>query len=122
LPFETFELTKEIMNFAQPENLANGLIGTMPTVFWAEAYANFGIIGIFIIPFIVGIVVWIFQYCINKFENTPIKVALYVWLILHFKNLSISGFSDFIVDFYLIFTVGIVVITKLFYDRVSRFL
>jgi len=120
-PFETFVLTKEIMNFAQPEGLKNNIIGSMPTIFWAETYANFGIIGVFIVPFIAGVMVWIVQYCINKFENTPIKVALYVWLIIHFKNLSITGFSGFIVDFYLIFTIGIVVITKLFYDKVSRF-
>jgi len=122
LPFETFKLTQKIMNFANPEDLKNGILGSMPTIFWAEAYANFGIIGVFIVPFIVGVVIWIFQYCINKFENTPIKIALYVWLIIHFKNLSITGFSDFIMDFYLIFTVGIIVIIKLFCGKILKFL
>lgn len=119
-PFETFNLTQEIMNFAQPEHLTSGIVGTMPTIFWAEAYANFGLIGVFIVPFIVGVIIWIISYYINKIENTPVKVALYVWLILHFKNLSITGFSDFIIDFYLIFTVGVFIIFMLFYDRIQK--
>ncbi len=79
----------------------------MPTIFWAEAYANFGLIGVYVIPFIIGIIVWIISFLMTKISNTPIKIALYIWLILHFKDLSITGFSGYIIDFYLIFTVGV---------------
>lgn len=106
-PFETFNLTKEIMNFAKPEHIKAGIVGSMPTIFWAEAYANFGLIGVYVIPFIIGIIVWIISFLMTKISNTPIKIALYIWLILHFKDLSITGFSGYIIDFYLIFTVGV---------------
>ncbi|WP_148624606.1 O-antigen polymerase [Aliarcobacter cryaerophilus] len=119
-PFETFYLTQEIMNFAQPKQFAYGIIGTMPTVFWAEAYSNFGLLGIFIVPFIIGIIVWAVQYYISKSENSPIKIALYVWLILHFKDLSTTGFSGFIIDFYMIFTIGLFSIYILFDNYYKR--
>lgn len=105
--FETFHLTQEIMNFAQPENIKSGIVGSMPTIFWAEAYANFGFIGVLIIPFVIGIIVWTISFMITKLDNTPIKIGLYVWLLLHFKNLSTTGFSGYIIDFYLILTVGL---------------
>lgn len=121
-PFQPFNLTEEIMNFAQPENIKSGIVGTMPTIFWAEAYANFGFIGVLIIPFIIGIIIWIVSFLIAKLHNTPIKIALYVWLILHFRKLSESGFSGYIIDFYFIFTVGLFLSFILFYGKISKFL
>lgn len=115
LPLETFNLTQEIMNFARPENIKSGIVGSMPTVFWAEAYANFALIGVYVIPFIIGIIVWVISFLVTKIANTPIKIALYIWLIMHFKNLSVTGFSSYIIDFYLIFTAGIFL--PLFFSR-----
>ncbi len=53
LPFEPFRMTVEVMNWVNPNS--NGVVGSMPTVFWAEAYANFGIIGVCIVPFLLAL-------------------------------------------------------------------
>lgn len=100
MPFEPFRMTVEVMNWVNPND--KGIVGSMPTVFWGEAYANFGFLGVLIIPFFLGVILYIIDFYINKLENTPIKIALYVWLILHLKHISTGGFSGFFVDFYLI--------------------
>jgi oligosaccharide repeat unit polymerase len=118
LPFKPYSLTVEIMNWKFPEYIKWGVVGSMPTIFWAEAYANFNYYGVIIIPFFVGIAIWIISYLSNKIENTPIKIGLLVWLILHYKDLSITGFSGYLIDFYFIFvtvTFGIIIlITNIF--------
>lgn len=118
LPFKQFRLTVEIMNWRYPTLATRGIVGSMPTVFWGELYANFGTLGVLILPFFVGIGVYFVSYLTKKLENTPLKVGFYVWLILHYINLAVSGISGFIVDSYLImisfFVLFIIFISGLF--------
>lgn len=108
LPFETFNLTVEIMNWKFPQYQELGIIGTMPTVFWGEIYANFGTIGVLTFPFLVGIGIYFIHTLTSKLENTSIKIGFVVWLILHYRSLAESGISDFMLDFYLIGISGMI--------------
>lgn len=110
LPFTPFPYTVELMNWKFPGHIEDGVVGTMPTVFWGEAYANFGYAGIPIVAFIMGVLVAILSYFVSKLELNPLTVAFTVWLIFHLKNLSITGFSGFLYDFYMIFVSAVVVI------------
>lgn len=110
LPFAPFPYTVELMNWKFPGLIEDGVVGTMPTVFWGEAYANFGYAGIPIVAFIMGVLVAILSYFVSKLELNPLTVAFTVWLIFHLKNLSITGFSGFLYDFYMIFVSAVVVI------------
>lgn len=100
LPIEPYRLTVEIMNWVHPND--KGIVGSMPTVFWAEAYANFGVLGVIFVPFLMGVVLYTVYYVVDKIENTPLKIGFFVWLMQHFKNLSITGFGGYLIDFYLI--------------------
>jgi len=100
LPIEPYRITVEVMNWVHPND--KGIVGSMPTVFWAEAYANFGFFGVLFIPFVVGLLIYIVYYLFDKIENTPIKIGFYVWTMQHFQTISITGFSGFLIDFYLI--------------------
>jgi len=42
LPYEPVRLTVLVMDWVNPQLEQLGIVGTMPTVFWAEIYANFG--------------------------------------------------------------------------------
>ncbi|AYJ78399.1 O-antigen polymerase [Aliarcobacter cryaerophilus] len=117
LPIEPYKMTIEVMNWVDPNDY--GIVGTMPTVFWAEAYANFGIFGILFLPFIIGVIVYLVYYFIDKIENTPIKIGFFVWLMQHFKKLSITGFSDFLIDFYLIMLLFILILVIAFANRLK---
>ena len=56
---------------------------------------------------------------IDKIENTPIKIGFFVWLMQHFKKLSITGFSDFLIDFYLIMLLFILILVIAFANRLK---
>ena len=74
----------------------------MPTIFWGEMYANFGFIGVIVTPFIVGAVLYAVSYMIGLMGNTPIKIGLLVWLMLHYRALAATGLSGYIFDTYLL--------------------
>lgn len=111
LPFEPYNLTVEIMNWKFPEHIDSGIVGTAPTVFWAEMYANFGFPGVIFFPVFVGIGLYIVSFFLDRIENTDIKVGLVVWSVLHYKNLSITGLSGFIIDIYLFCILMIVLLS-----------
>ena len=75
----------------------------MPTVFWGEAYVNFGFSGIPIVALIMGVIIAVVSYLFSRLELNTMAVAFFVWLIFHFKTLAITGFSGFLYDFNLIF-------------------
>ena len=110
LPFEPYRLTVEVANFKHPELATRGVVGSMPTIFWGEMYANFGLIGVLVAPFIVGVALYFISYVLGLMENTPIKIGLLVWAMLHYKNLAGTGLSAIMVDSYL---VGILVVVFL---------
>ena len=114
LPFEPYHLTAEASFWIYPDNAIKGIVGSAPTVFWGELYANWGIFGVLLIPFFVGIGVFIISYLVDKLESTPLKVGFIVWLALHLKNLSESGISGFLADtYFVIIFILILLITAL---------
>ncbi|NKB31988.1 MAG: oligosaccharide repeat unit polymerase [Pseudomonadales bacterium] len=108
LPYTPFRLTVEVMSIVTPQDAARGVVGSMPTFFWGEMYANFGFLGVIIPPFFVGFLLYWFNLFIMRLPMTPILVAFLVWVILHFIELSTTGLSTFIIDFYLLLLLTIV--------------
>ena len=100
-PIEQFNLAVEIANWAVPQIVKLGLVGTMPTAFWGDVYANFGRLGLIIIPFWVGIFVGLTSLLVSKINDSVIKFGFLVWLIFHYKKLAYSGIGSLIIDFYL---------------------
>lgn len=68
-------------------------IGHYTTFFLGEAWANFGIIGIIIAPFIVGINIQIIQISFLSFKKTPLTISIYVSIMLSLPILQ--GFREF---------------------------
>jgi oligosaccharide repeat unit polymerase len=126
LPYQPYALTREIHNWANPSGIANGIVGSMPTVFWGEAYANFGYAGLIFVPFLVGFLVYVVDIFVSKIADTPLKIGFYVWVILHYKNLAITGFSGFIIDFYMVLILfillGILALSNNFRIKIRRYL
>ena len=98
LPFEPYPLTTELMKWRFPDSSSEAVIGSSPTVFWGEAYANFAWVGIIFVPFIMGLIIYSYHFLVSYLENTPFKIALIAWLALFFKDVSVTGFSSFFVN------------------------
>ena len=103
-PFEPYNLTFEVMNWVNPSplDLKLGIVGSMPTIFWGEFYANFGFASVVLGSVFVGLGLSIVDEFIDRRKNDPLIIAFCAWLIIHYKDLSITGISGFIIDFYLI--------------------
>lgn len=97
-PFTPFDLTINVMNFIYPEHYQSGVVGTMPAIYWGEIYANFGWLAVLIAPAFIGIALCLVNYFISRVKKTPMSLAFFVWLLLHYKNLSITSLSSFLFD------------------------
>ncbi len=101
-PFIPYDLTVNVMNFVQPEHLDIGVIGTMPAIYWGELYANFGWLTTVIVPIFVGVLLYLVNRLALNLNRTPTSLALLVWMMIHYKNLSITSVSMFLFDLKLI--------------------
>lgn len=107
LPFEPFLLTQEVMNYVDPTGVSRGIVGTMPAIFWGEMYANFGIPGVVVSSLLIGFVLWCLDAMLLRRLDSPWRVALFVWLMVHYSSLAITSFSTFLIDIPLALVFGI---------------
>lgn len=85
-----------LMSFYNPEGVAAGSAGHMTSIFMAEAWVNFGIIGIILAPLWVGAVVQLVnRWFLNRPKNV-ILVAFYAYL----STVSFGYASDFMSFYY----------------------
>jgi oligosaccharide repeat unit polymerase len=98
LPFEPFDLTKELSRIVFPEDKLAGVVGSMPTFYWGEMYANFSYLGIIIPPFFIGYFLYWLNSIIFKLQMTPLVLSLFIWIILHYGRLSVTSLSSFLID------------------------
>lgn len=99
LPFEHFNLTVEIMDYAK--GFKDEGVGSMPTVFIGEMYADFWIIGIVISAVFVGFflqTIDIYFWSKMRKEKTALLSAIFIWLIYKMHHYTFTGFSGIIID------------------------
>jgi len=90
-----------------PGNAELGIVGSMPAVYWGEMYANFGMPGVLMSPFFVGLFLYWINSLIFTVKKGPLVIALFVWMIMHLKNISSSSLSNYLIfyDTYMLATV-----------------
>lgn len=112
-PFESYNIAQEVMAWYNDSQLVTGIVGSMPTIFWGELYANFNYYGIFIFTPIIGLIIYVIDVYVSSFRLTPTSIALYVWLCMYFFNLNGTGITNYLFDIYLFFIVVVYIfITK----------
>lgn len=97
-PWKTYPLAVEVMDIVYPHFSDRGVVGSMPTFFWGEMYANFGYAGIIVPPVLLGLSIYFLNSVLLRIHFSPILVAGYVWVIFHFRLLAGTGLSGFIID------------------------
>lgn len=96
-PWESYNLTVEMAEVLHGD-IVSEVVGSAPTAYWAEIYANFGALAPVIIAPLVGFYVYAIHLLTNKLRPSPIKSALVCWCALHFMNLAVSGISGYLLD------------------------
>src|SRR5699024_87717 len=82
-----------MMDF-NPRGIEEGTAGVMNSLFVAEAWANFGLIGVLISPLWVGFVIGNLYYFFLKKRKNPLWLALFVTF--SFGGSFTGGFNDYI--------------------------
>ena len=100
LPFTPYPVAQEVMKFMQPDAAASGVIGTAPTVFYGEMYANFGHLGALASMLLVGMTLGLLQKHLRRGDH--VTMALTVWLAFFLCRLCLTGLSNFLINLNLV--------------------
>jgi len=120
LPHDPIPLTELVMNYSGYNEFGEslGVVGTMPFMFWGEMYANFGYTGILVsLLFVSSIFIYFDFVFYSKAKRSMILLVLYCYVIIHYKDLSVTGLFSFIFDLNLFIMLFIVFIFRLSYKR-----
>lgn len=111
-PWEPYRLSLEVMNIVRPELSGRGVVGSMPTFFWGEMYANFGYVGILVPPFFIGFIVYAINILFFRLPMTPFILSVFIWYLQHIRGITGSGLSAYIFDVtgFIIFSATLVVL------------
>lgn len=113
-PWEHYPLSRVVKAFMNPELVERGIVGTAPTAFWAESYANFGLGGIAVFALLVGATLAIIQFILSsKIPYNPITIGLMVFLMLDFSKLALDGVSYYIFNVHRMVIIFITIILLL---------
>lgn len=104
LPFEHIKISVAVMDFAHAELRDMHIVGSMPVVFFAEWFANFGwgaaIASMLLFGMLLFGVDYIFISQMLK-NKSAILLGLYIYVMYHFKSYSTTSISGIITDTHL---------------------
>jgi len=83
-----------LMEHFNPKAVEAGLAGVINSLFIAEAWANFGLIGVLISPFYVGVVIQTLFMFFLKLPKTPLLLGLFTYF--SYRGSVTGGFNDYI--------------------------
>jgi oligosaccharide repeat unit polymerase len=110
-PFEHRRITVEVMNFAHPELATLGVVGSMPTVFFADWFMNFGplmaLFSMVLLGFILQISDIIFITKLARYKSLLVSV-LFIFMINYFGKFAGTSFTGIIIDTSWIFPVFVI--------------
>ena len=61
-------------------------------------YANFGMIFSYLISYLVGYFLYFLNKFLYQFNANVLNISLFIWLIMHYQELSISYLSKYLID------------------------
>ena len=85
-----------VMEIYGSSGVYEGAAGVMNSVFFGEAYANFGWAGVLVsIVWVAFVIAAIFALCI-KMRKTPAIIAMFAYFTVYIANTTQGGFVDFV--------------------------
>jgi oligosaccharide repeat unit polymerase len=105
LPFKNIVITTEINSIVFPELAKLGIVGSMPTVFFADWLINFGRTAALFSMFFFGFIIQFIEiFFVNKLSKNKSLIfsGIYLFLIYYFSQFAGTTFTNLIFDIYLI--------------------
>ena len=100
-PFKYRKITEEIYNFAYPKYSQMGIVGSVPTVFYADWFINFGLIMALFSMFLIGLLLQSLDiYFINKLSSkkTVIISTMFIYMINYMSKFTRTSYVGIIFD------------------------
>ncbi|MEH7484847.1 oligosaccharide repeat unit polymerase, partial [Neobacillus drentensis] len=85
-----------VMERVFPEKVAEGTAGVLNTLFIAEAYANYGYIGILAGTIYVALLVQTLYISFLRLPKNPVFLSLFVYFSINIPRTLVGGFTDFL--------------------------
>ncbi|TFD95758.1 O-antigen polymerase [Jeotgalibacillus sp. R-1-5s-1] len=85
-----------VMEEIFPERIADGTGGVLNTLYAAEAYANFGYLGVVVSTIYIAALIQCVYLLFLKMKKTPVFMALFVYFSINFPRTVVGGFADFL--------------------------
>ena len=85
-----------VMMTVFPEKVADGTAGVLNTLFIAEAFANFGYIGIVVGTVYVAVLVQLIYITFIRLPKNPIFLCLFIYFTVNIPRTLVGGFTDFL--------------------------
>ncbi|MFO1444391.1 oligosaccharide repeat unit polymerase [Bacillus sp. Bva_UNVM-123] len=115
-----------VMANAFPNRIEDGTGGVLNTLFIAEAYANFGYLGIILGTMYVGVLVQLIYIIFIRLPKNPVFLCLFVYFAINIPRTLVGGFTDFLFNPVWIFITclfaGILLFIRFRIDLFSYFL
>jgi hypothetical protein len=112
LPFDQFPLTRYVEQH-MAGRISTTIIGSAPTVYWGEMYANFGFAGVVISSLMVGIGLGTLSAVLTSLTPSPVVIAATIAFAGHYSTLTMTSFSDFLIDAVFVALAGLTLMTLL---------
>lgn len=96
-----------VMANAFPNRIEDGTGGVLNTLFIAEAYANFGYLGIIFGTIYVGVLVQLIYIIFIRLPKNPIFLCLFIYFSINIPRTLVGGFTDFLFNPVWIFITGL---------------
>lgn len=112
------ESARLVKMYVHPERIADGTGNLYSGYYLAEAWANYGYIGLLIAPYIVGIIVQSVHLFLLKSIKTPLTLAFYTAITI--KWVVNSGFVNFLFLKLLIWPLILFLITRFFFIKILK--
>lgn len=100
-PFEYRQITVELQNFVHPELARLGIVGSAPTVFFADWFINFGPLMALFSMLLFGFILQIVDiyFISNLVKNKSIFISvLFIFMINYFGQFAGSSFVGILID------------------------
>ncbi|WP_240035299.1 O-antigen polymerase [Neobacillus notoginsengisoli] len=109
-----------VMERVFPEKVAEGTAGVLNTLFIAEAYANFGYLGVVAGTVYVAAIVQAVYISFLRLPKNPVFLSLFVYFTINIPRTLVGGFVDFIFNpiwmMITVFFIGLLVFIRLRID------
>ncbi len=79
-----------------PQRVEAGTAGVLNTLYAAEAFANFGLVGVVLGTFYIGVFMQIIYLVFIRLPKNPLFVSLFVFFTVNIPRVVIGGFVDFL--------------------------